>query len=89
MDTRASRHTEKGIGFIPTKGFKPTPAIKELETSEIERKVMDWRTENNDIDCGVFTMRHMETYKGEKTPWVTGFVKENEVNNIQCSSPKA
>ncbi|KAF5819634.1 putative papain-like cysteine peptidase superfamily [Helianthus annuus] len=67
------------------KALKPTPAIKELEILEIERKVMEWRTENNGVDCGVFTMRHMETYKGEKTPWVTGFVKENEVNNRQNS----
>ncbi|KAF5803018.1 hypothetical protein HanXRQr2_Chr06g0266401 [Helianthus annuus] len=67
------------------KALKPTPAIKALETSVIERKVMEWRTENNGVDCGVFTMRHMETYKGEKTPWVTGFVKENEVNNRQNS----
>ncbi|XP_022010510.1 uncharacterized protein LOC110910109 [Helianthus annuus] len=51
----------------------------------IERKEMDWRTGNNGVDCGVFTMHHMETYKGEKTPWVTGFVKEDEVNNRQNS----
>ncbi|KAJ0748571.1 hypothetical protein HanOQP8_Chr05g0202581 [Helianthus annuus] len=42
---------------------------------------MDWRTKNNGVDCGVFTMRHMETYKGDQKPWVTGFVKEDEVNN--------
>ena len=31
-----------------------------------ERKVMQLgcRTTNNFVDCGVFTMRHMETYKG-------------------------
>ncbi|KAF5809461.1 putative papain-like cysteine peptidase superfamily [Helianthus annuus] len=44
---------------------------------------MDWRTKNNGVDCGVFTMRHMETYKGDQKPWVTGFVNEDEVNNRQ------
>ncbi|MFS7913454.1 hypothetical protein Hanom_Chr02g00141981 [Helianthus anomalus] len=29
-------------------------------------------------------MRHMETYKG-KTLWISGFVKEDEVNNRQTS----
>ncbi|MFS7927954.1 hypothetical protein Hanom_Chr04g00315211 [Helianthus anomalus] len=62
------------------KAIKPTPAIKVLEESEIERKEMEWRTLTNGIDCEVFTMRHMETYK-EKTPWLTGFVNEDEVNN--------
>ncbi|MFS7984723.1 hypothetical protein Hanom_Chr11g00989891 [Helianthus anomalus] len=45
---------------------------------------MEWRKLTNGIDCGVFTMRHMETYKG-KTPWLSGFVNENEVNNRQNS----
>ncbi|KAJ0668989.1 putative Ulp1 protease family catalytic domain, papain-like cysteine peptidase superfamily [Helianthus annuus] len=77
--------TLKVLVLYLKKALKPTPAIEELGTSEIERKEMDWRTENNSVDCGVFTMRHMETYKGEKTPWVTGFVKEDEVNNRQNS----
>ncbi|XP_035840200.1 uncharacterized protein LOC110909597 [Helianthus annuus] len=63
--------------------LKPTPAIEELATSVIERKEMDWRTKNNGVDCGVFTMRHMETYKGDQKPWVTGFMNEDEVNNRQ------
>lgn len=34
--------------------------------SQAERKLMQLgcRTTNNFVDCGVFTMRHMETYKG-------------------------
>ncbi|MFS7937883.1 putative papain-like cysteine peptidase superfamily [Helianthus anomalus] len=66
------------------KAIKPTLAIKALETSVIERKEMEWRTLTNGIDCGVFTMRHMEAYKG-KTPWFSGFVKEDEVNKRQNS----
>ena len=35
--------------------------------SHATRKVMQLgcRTTNNFVDCGVFTMRHMETYKGD------------------------
>ncbi|KAJ0754724.1 putative Ulp1 protease family catalytic domain, papain-like cysteine peptidase superfamily [Helianthus annuus] len=42
--------------------------ITKLEKAKIIRKEMDWRTLQNGCDCGVFTMRHMETYKG-KSPW--------------------
>ncbi|KAJ0623783.1 hypothetical protein HanIR_Chr01g0036041 [Helianthus annuus] len=38
---------------------------------------MDWRALQNGVDCGVFTMRHMETYKG-KSPWNPGFVNEDK-----------
>ncbi|KAL4580014.1 hypothetical protein LXL04_016187 [Taraxacum kok-saghyz] len=27
---------------------------------------MSWMTKKNKVDCGVFVMRHMERYKGEK-----------------------
>lgn len=30
----------------------------------IMRLQMKWRPENNDKDCGIFTLRHMETYMG-------------------------
>lgn len=30
---------------------------------------MSWKTNNNFDDCGVFVMRHMETYMGQ--PWTT------------------
>ncbi|KAJ0765752.1 hypothetical protein HanPI659440_Chr08g0307091 [Helianthus annuus] len=38
---------------------------------------MAWRTLQNGCDCGVFTMRHMETYKG-KSPWNPGFENEDK-----------
>lgn len=42
-------------------------------------KVLDipWKTKNNGIDCGVFLMRHMETYKGTSLKeWRCGFSTE-------------
>ncbi|KAI3699561.1 hypothetical protein L2E82_43962 [Cichorium intybus] len=45
---------------------------------------MEWTTKYNNIDCGVFLMRHMETYKGEDLDkWNIGFETENEDNDDQ------
>lgn len=37
---------------------------------------MDWQTTNNSEDCGIFLMRHMETYKGDKKNWETRLKEE-------------
>ncbi|CAM8908878.1 unnamed protein product [Rhodiola kirilowii] len=43
------------------------------------RMDFSWQTENNGVDCGVFAMRHMETFKwGGNTNWNTGVVDEGE-----------
>lgn len=48
------------------------------------------RTKKNKVDCGVFTMRHMETYMGEKDgKWNSGFGKEKcakkvTLNFLRC-----
>ncbi|KAJ0497769.1 putative Ulp1 protease family catalytic domain, papain-like cysteine peptidase superfamily [Helianthus annuus] len=77
--------TLKGIGFIPTKCFKTNTGYTTTcnLSDRKKRKEMDWRTKNNGVDCGVFMMRHLETYKGDQKPWATGFVNEDEVNNRQ------
>ncbi|KAL8217996.1 hypothetical protein R6Q57_021369 [Mikania cordata] len=39
---------------------------------------MPWRTSHNVIDCGIFLMRHMETYMGEEEKeWKCGFIPED------------
>lgn len=41
---------------------------------------MSWQTDNNYVDCGVFAMRHMETYTGKnvnKKEWDCGLSKES------------
>ncbi|KAL4564718.1 hypothetical protein LXL04_028786 [Taraxacum kok-saghyz] len=44
---------------------------------------LPWRTIYNKYDCGVFTMRHMETYFGESaaSKWKPGFTKEGNFQN--------
>nr|GLL37358.1 uncharacterized protein LOC109155335 [Ipomoea trifida] len=47
---------------------------------------MSWRDNSNKVDCGVFTMRHMETYMGKGTKgWDCGLEKENKerLNNAR------
>nr|GMC91205.1 uncharacterized protein LOC109184077 [Ipomoea batatas] len=47
---------------------------------------MSWRDNNNKVDCGVFTMRHMETYMGKGTKGSDcGLEKENkeQLNNTR------
>ncbi|KVH92035.1 Peptidase C48, SUMO/Sentrin/Ubl1 [Cynara cardunculus var. scolymus] len=41
------------------------PVGRELDEIGQERLRMDWQTQNNFDDCGVFAMRHMETYMGD------------------------
>ncbi|CAI9285150.1 unnamed protein product [Lactuca saligna] len=41
---------------------------------------MSWRTVKNKVDCGVFAMRHMETYMGQPlSKWKPGLHKESAV----------
>ncbi|MFS8025691.1 hypothetical protein Hanom_Chr16g01478121 [Helianthus anomalus] len=48
--------------------------IKQVVPFRLE---MPWRTNHNKIDCGVFMMRHMETYKGTtKKSWECGLSNE-------------
>nr|GLL39972.1 uncharacterized protein LOC109162486 [Ipomoea trifida] len=47
---------------------------------------MSWRDNSNKVDCGVFTMRHMETYMGKGTKGLDcGLEKENkeQLNNTR------
>ncbi|KAI3502757.1 hypothetical protein L1887_31047 [Cichorium endivia] len=44
-----------------------------------DRVPMPWRTLENHVDCGIFTMRHMETYKGGPLrQWRCGLNKESQ-----------
>ncbi|CAI9283923.1 unnamed protein product [Lactuca saligna] len=45
-----------------------------------QRLEMSWRTVKNKVDCGVFAMRHMETYMGQPlSKWKSGLHKESAV----------
>ncbi|CAH1421787.1 unnamed protein product [Lactuca virosa] len=47
---------------------------------------MPWRTINNHIDCGVFKMRHMETYMGgSMNEFKVGFKNESSAQDDQLA----
>lgn len=61
-------------------------AIGELRA---KRYIMPWCTMENKVDCGIFVMRHMETYNGESMEiWDCGldsdFKKQkNQLNRLR------
>ncbi|KAM0036687.1 putative Ulp1 protease family catalytic domain, papain-like cysteine peptidase superfamily [Helianthus debilis subsp. tardiflorus] len=53
------------------------PKAANMKATPINRLKMSWRTCFNGIDCGIFLMRHMETYMGEDAKdYHCGFVEE-------------
>ncbi|KAJ9541387.1 hypothetical protein OSB04_027893 [Centaurea solstitialis] len=55
----------------------------------VEDRIMEikWRTRNNYTDCGVFCMRHMETYMGGGSRgWYTGFTTEEPSQKKQIEN---
>ena len=44
---------------------------------------MPWQTSCNSTDCGIFVMRHMETFKGDPKKWDSGLAEEgvSDLNN--------
>ena len=49
---------------------------------------MDWQTKENVNDCGIFVMRHMETFKGRPmTRWQCGIInKESKEQSKQLNN---
>ncbi|KAL3644388.1 hypothetical protein CASFOL_012320 [Castilleja foliolosa] len=49
-----------------------------LKKLNFDRLKMHWRDENNRVDCGVYAMRHIETYMGGSLKsWRCGLSKNN------------
>ncbi|KAL8215732.1 hypothetical protein R6Q57_022569 [Mikania cordata] len=47
---------------------------------------LPWKTTKNRVDCGVFSMRHMETYMGGGVKkWMTGLHQESEAQSKQLN----
>lgn len=61
-----------------------------LQLKEPQVLQMPWRTKNNGVDCGVFAMRHMETYMGGGLKnWKSGLLNEStdqktQLNRLRC-----
>ncbi|PWA71630.1 ulp1 protease family, C-terminal catalytic domain-containing protein [Artemisia annua] len=64
--------------FLLYLGVKDHPRLELLKKVAFNILLMSWRTEENCIDCGVFMMRHMETYMGYNSAknWKCGLKDE-------------
>ncbi|KAL3621671.1 hypothetical protein CASFOL_036583 [Castilleja foliolosa] len=63
-------------GFLSSKGLGKKAQF--LKTLNYDRLKMSWRDEKNKVDCGVYVMRHMETYMGGSLRgWKCGLSKNN------------
>ena len=61
------------------KMYYKTSALLDETKVPVERLEMSWRDMSNKIDCGIFLMRHMETYFGNGlVGWDCGLRKENQ-----------
>lgn len=67
------------IKYLKDNGY---PHFKELAECRVTNVKMSWQTNNNYIDCGIFAMRHMETYSGNKD-FDAGFVREGKEQKKQ------
>ncbi|MFS7927511.1 hypothetical protein Hanom_Chr04g00309981 [Helianthus anomalus] len=63
--------------------IKKHPMAEIMKSVPIVRQKMDWRTNSNGIDYGVFAIRHMETYMGQMAGWENGLAKEDASNDLQ------
>ncbi|KAH6815107.1 hypothetical protein C2S51_019927 [Perilla frutescens var. frutescens] len=54
------------------------PLLKYGDVSDIMRLKMPWRNDTNKVDCSIYVMRHMETYKGGSLRhWNSGLTSDN------------
>ncbi|CAH9101728.1 unnamed protein product [Cuscuta europaea] len=45
---------------------------------------MPWRYNGNYVDCGIFVMRHLETYRGQGDKWDSGFPSASKAAGIKA-----
>nr|GME09571.1 uncharacterized protein LOC109179062 [Ipomoea batatas] len=60
--------------FLMKRGH--TSLAKRITKLPVELVKMNWRTADNRTDCGLYCMRHMETYMGNPQ-WKCGFTPKN------------
>ncbi|CAH9068265.1 unnamed protein product [Cuscuta europaea] len=47
---------------------------------------MPWRHNSNHVDCGVYTLRHLETFRGQGHVWDSGFATAATNDGIKAQS---
>ncbi|PWA88475.1 ulp1 protease family, C-terminal catalytic domain-containing protein [Artemisia annua] len=60
------------------------PKASDVRDKKTTIMKLKWGTKNNEVDCGVFLMMHMENYNGETaTKWNLGFPTEEENQTME------
>ena len=55
-----------------------------IDKAELRRPEFSWETDNRPNDCGIFAMRHMESYMGSPLAhWNCGLVEESKKQATQ------
>ncbi|PWA43661.1 hypothetical protein CTI12_AA531940 [Artemisia annua] len=67
------------IKYLKDNGY---PHFKALDDYKVANVKMSWQTNNNYVDCGIFAMRHMEMYSGNRD-FDAGFVPEGKEQKKQ------
>lgn len=56
-------------------------SVLQIQNVEADKLRMNWRSRNNDINCGVFLIRHMKVYMGDRIGnWNCGIHKKSSKN---------
>jgi len=65
------------------------PSASKIKHAKPVRMEFPWTTLQNVVDCGVFLMRHMETYKGTSVrEWECGLSTEKNVKGDASNKQK-
>nr|GMD34450.1 uncharacterized protein LOC109175178 [Ipomoea batatas] len=66
--------------------LKSSYKAEKVKKLKIKRMRMPWRDAHNKVDCGIFLMRHLETFIGQTVDeWDSGLQKDNktQLNNLR------
>ncbi|MFS8031475.1 putative Ulp1 protease family catalytic domain, papain-like cysteine peptidase superfamily [Helianthus anomalus] len=80
--TRVRMMTKVLLSYLKKESPKMYANIKDLEPTRLE---LPWGTTNNFADCGVFAMRHMETYHGKNRRWDCGLSTESKTQSDELA----
>ncbi|KAJ0435466.1 hypothetical protein HanIR_Chr17g0893611 [Helianthus annuus] len=62
------------------------PSAARMAAATLTKKKLEWATSDNFNDCGVFTMRHMEMYKGSDIEFECGFSTRKDIQDMQLQN---
>nr|GLL44687.1 uncharacterized protein LOC109153584 [Ipomoea trifida] len=74
LDTEINNVGKLDIKYLMKRGH--TSLVERIMKLPVELVKMNWRTADNRTDCGLYCIRHMETYMGNPQ-WKCGFTPKN------------